>query len=318
MSKRLAFACSLSILFAASARAGDVLDSLRPYLIDHYTFDNPQGGDPKSPVELDLGSDKTNINLLNGAPRVEDGAFPGSKYSLETGQKNGKPNDDWKAGIMFKNSAESTLKGSQKIAGVTIMGYFKPLTADMPTLNTNTAAPTDRYNAIGLGGLLRGDENLHTLDGHAVRALLEVIGGKVAGLGRPNDSVSASGQRASVDKWDVVMPPNQWTHLAATFNFETGDIALYKNGQPLPSAPANVASWTWKPGEKHITSNTAAGGIKIAGSYPDNTQEKNPFNGRIDELMFFSKSLTPEEIAAQYKLISPATAGSPTGTAPPQ
>ncbi len=160
-----------------------MLESLKPNLINHFTFDNPKDGDVKSAVELDLGSDKTNINLLNGAPRVEDGAWAGSKYSLETGQKNGKPNDDWKAGVMFKTSAESTLKGSKQVSGATIMGYFKPLTADMPALNTNTADPNDRYNAIGLGGLLRGDETIGNLDGHAVRALLEVIGGKVCGPG---------------------------------------------------------------------------------------------------------------------------------------
>ncbi len=113
------------------------------------------------------------------------------------------------------------------------------------------------------------------------------------------------------------MPPNQWTHLAATFNFETGEIALYKNGKPLAQyTQRNVASWTWKAGEKHVSSNTAAGGIKIAGSYPDNSQEKNPFNGRIDELMFFNKALTAEEVAGQYKLISPATASTGPATKP--
>jgi hypothetical protein len=72
----------------ASANAGQVVESLKPNLINHYTFDNPQNDDQKSTVELDLGSDKVNIILLNGTPRVADGAWSGSKYSLETGQKN--------------------------------------------------------------------------------------------------------------------------------------------------------------------------------------------------------------------------------------
>jgi hypothetical protein len=313
MLKVAALGCCLLLSAAAGARAGDVLDSLKPNLINHYTFDNPRDGDVKSGVELDLGSDKTSINLINGAPRVEDGAFPGSKYSLETGQKNARPNDDWKAGIMFKSSAESTLKGSQKAGQVTIMGWFKPLgtAADNPSPNTVTPAPDDKYNAFGLAGLLRGDEAVGNLDGHAVRALLEVIGGKVTALGRRLDNQSGSGQRASADNWDVVMPPRQWTHLAATFDFDAGVIVLYKNGKPLASAAAQISNWQIKPGEKNPTSNTAAGGIKIGGSFPDNTVERNPFNGRIDELMFFNKALTADEIAAQFKLISGPAATAP-------
>src|SRR5262245_51554969 len=119
----------IPLVITTFARAGDVVESLRPNLINHYTFDNPQNGNVKSTVELDLGLDQVNINLINGAPRVADGAWSGSKYSIETGQKNDKPNDDWKAGVMFPNSAESMLKGSRRVTGVTIMGWFKPLGA---------------------------------------------------------------------------------------------------------------------------------------------------------------------------------------------
>jgi len=307
----------LLLALVAPTWGGEVVESLKPNLMNHYTFDDPKDGDAKSPVELDLGSDKTNINLLNGAPRVEDGAWPGSKYSLETGQKNVKPNDDWKAGIMFKSSAESTLKGSQHVTALTIMGWFKPLgtVADNPSLNTTTTAPGDKYNAFGLAGLLRGDEGVTGLDGHAVRGLLEVIGGKVTVMGRRLDSQSGSGQRASTENWEVVMPPNQWTHIAGTIDFETGAMALYKNGKPLASSAATVTNWQLKAGEKNFTSNTAAGGIKIGGSFPDNSVERNPFNGRIDELMFFNKALTAEEVEAQFKLISAGAEASATAPA---
>jgi hypothetical protein len=300
----------ISLVLVSCAHAGPVLESLRANLINHYTFDDPEGGDLKSDTEIDHGSDKVNIKLLNGAPRVADGAWAGSKYSLETRQNNERPNDDWKAGVMFKNSAESRLRGSQYVSGVTIMGWFKPLLGPEgnPSLNTNTPNATDRYNAFGLGGLLRGDENMNRLDGHAVRALLEVINGKVTGLGRRLDNQPGSGQRASTDSWEVVMPPGKWTHLAATFDFANGSISLYKNGHPLASGPTNVTAWQNVPGADNRTSNTAAGGIKIGGSHPDNTQEQNPFNGRIDELMFFNKCLTGEEVVAQYKLISDAPA----------
>lgn len=295
------------LLTGTMAFGGEVVESLRPNLIDHYTFDHPQDGNTASDVEIDHGSDKVNIKLLNGAPRVPDGAWSGSKYSLETKQNNEKPNDDWKAGVMFASSAESKLKGTQNVSGATVMGWFKPLgtAADNPSRNTNSQNPNARYNAFGLSGFLRGDETVGRLDGHAVRALVEVIGGKITAIGRRLDNQSASGQRASVDAWDIVMPPGKWTHLTATFDFDRGEIALYKDGQPLPSGPATVGSWQLTEGVDK-TSNSAAGGIKIGGSHPDNLREQNPFNGRIDELMFFNKSLSAEEVAAQFKLISDA------------
>jgi len=254
---------------------------------------------------LDLGSDATNIHLVNGAPRVVDGAWWGSHYALETGQRNASPNDDWKAGTMFSSSATSTLAGTNHVTGITIMGWFKPLgtVSDNPSPDTNTEDPDDLYNAFGLAGLLRGDSNTDGLDGHAVRALLEVINGKVTGLGRRRDSQSASGQRASVDDWHVVMPPGVWTHLTAAFDFDLGVIELYKNGQPLASSDADTESWGVTP-SVNFTSSTNAGGIKIGGSYPDNSQERNPFNGRIDELMFFNKTLSASEVAAQFQLFS--------------
>ena len=285
--------------------AGAVLESLAPFLINHYTFDNPISADPLGTIEADLGSDATPISLINGAPRVADGAWWGSHFSLETGQRNTGENDDWKAGVMFPSSAESTLTGTSRVTGTTLMGWFKPLGsgASNPSPNTNTENPDDFYNAFGLAGLLRGDSNTDGLDGHGVRALIEVINGKVTGLGRRLDNQTGSGQRASVDNWQAVMRPNLWTHLTAAFDFDNGTIDLYKNGLPLESSDADTSAWNVN-SSTNRTSNSNAGGIKIGGSYPDNSQERNPFNGRIDELMFFNKTLTASEVAAQFALIS--------------
>jgi hypothetical protein len=295
----------LTVSVWPSVAAAAVLESLAPFLVNHYTFDNPLGGDPLSNVEVDLGSDLTNIQLLNGAPRVADGAWWGSAYSLETRQNNDAENDDWKAGIMFGSSAESTLAGTASATGITLMGWFKPLggRSNNPSPNTNSEDPDDYYNAFGLAGYLRGDEDLDDLDGHTVRALLEVIGGKVKALGRRLDSQVFSGSRASDDDWHVVMPPETWTHLTATFDFNRGRIQLYKNGALLESSSSGIGNWETTPGTDY-TSDSNAGGIKIGGSYPDNSEEKNPFNGRTDELMFFNKSLTPGEVAAQFALVS--------------
>lgn len=284
---------------------GGVPEALLPHLANHYSFDSPLGGLATSPVEVDQGFDSTDLHLLNGAPRVADGAWGGSQYSLQTGQRDTGANDDWKAGVQFASSGASTLTGFNAVSAVTLAGWFKPLgaIADNPSPNTNTGNPADRYNAFGLFGYLNGDGGGADIDGHTVRALVEVIDGKVTALGRRLDSQSASGRRASVEAWHDVMPPEVWTHLAATFDFDSGEIVLYKNGVLLEAGDANVAAWQLTPG-KDRTSATNSGGIKIGGSFPNNLQEQNPFNGRVDELMAFDKALAPRDVFALYRAVS--------------
>ncbi len=306
---RLASALIACLIAGATRSApGGVPETLLPHLINYYSFDHPLGGLATSPVEVDGGLDATNIQLLNGAPRVADGAWGGSQYSLETGQHDTGPNDDWKAGVQFGSSSVSTLTGLNAVTAVTLAGWFKPLgdVTDNPSPNTNTANSADRYNAFGLFGYLNGDEGGATIDGHTVRALIEVIDGKVTALGRRLDRQSGSGRRASVESWYDVMPPETWTHLAATFDFDSGEIILYKNGVLLEAGESNVAAWQLTAGEDR-TSATNSGGIKIGGSFPNNLQEQNPFNGRIDELMAFDKALLPRDVYALYRAISAPT-----------
>jgi hypothetical protein len=294
-----------AFMMAGQTTRADVPDYLVPHLVNYYSFDNQLGGSALSPTEVDLGLDATNIQLLNGAPRVADGAWGRSRYSLQTGQRGTGPNDDWKAGVQFISSSVSTLTGLNGVSAVTLAGWFKPLggITNNPSPNTNTANPTDRYNAFGLFGFLNGDEGNANIDGHTVRALIEVIDGKVTALGRRLDSQSASGRRASVDSWENVMPPETWTHLAATFDFDAGEIVLYKNGVLLEAGDTNVTAWQLTPAEDRVSS-TNPGGIKIGGSFPNDLQEQNPFNGRVDELMAFDKALSPREVYSLYREIS--------------
>ncbi|QEG35403.1 LamG domain-containing protein [Bythopirellula goksoeyrii] len=306
MKAYLLFGICNCVVFISGVLQAAVLPSLQSSLANYYSFDRPLGGNFDSLIEIDLGTDQTNIALLNGAPRIADAAWSGSTYSLQTGQNSDTlSNDDWKAGIQFLSSAESTLIGTKHVTGISLMGWFKPLGNhfDNPSLNTNTPAGEDRYNAFGLFGLLRGDENLGNTDGHAVRALLEVINDRITGLGRRLDSQPGSGSIRSVERWDQIMIPGEWCHLTATFDFDRGEVALYKNGLPIETENLSVGNWDLTEGIDY-TSNESAGGIKIGGSFPDNSQERNPFNGLIDELMAFNQWLTPDLVLAQYQLVS--------------
>ena len=105
---------------------------------------------------------------------------------------------------------------------ITVMGWFKM---------TGTEPDAPGYNAIGLAGLLSGNS-----DGHGVRALLELIqvNGelRLVALGRRIDTGASQTFAASQD-WQDLLPQGEWVHLAATFDYTTGEMALYRNGKPL-------------------------------------------------------------------------------------
>lgn len=275
----------------AGNRPGGVFPPLKRDVVAYYDFEHTNGS-----VEHDQGRSGTDINLINGAPLVRDGF----RHALQTGQVSTvASNDDWKAGV-YSATGVPSLHAFNAVREATIMGWFK-MTGTNPSLNTVTPNPTDLYNAVGLAGLLTGDS-----DGHAVRALLEVIQVddqlRVVALGRRIDGGASQTFAASLP-WQEVLPSNEWVFLAATFNYDTGGMALYRNGRPLAGF-YTVAGDPWKLNdspEPHVTTASDPRGIKIGGSFPQNTVERNPCNCRMDELMFFDRALTAKEIHHQYE-----------------
>lgn len=286
--------CTAAIAAAAAlclpATAG-VVPGIASSLQVHYDFEHPDANN--AGFEIDQGLSGTTGWLVNGAGamRVADGAWAGSSTSVQTGQMAG-ANNDWKVGV-YNRPGVPTLSAFSSASAITIMGFVKP-TGQNPSPNTNTSNPNDFFNAVGLMGLLSGNSN-----GHDVRALLEIIdvGGtqRLVALGRRIDGTGSRTFAAS-ESWQDLIPMNEWTHLAATFNFMDGSMALYRNGLALDGF-YTAAGNSWGSG---TTSPTLSSGIKIGGSYPANTSEQNPFNGRFDELMFLDRALSGEEIAAQY------------------
>lgn len=272
-----------------------VLPELAPNLVTHHDFDHADTANPT--VEVDQGRSGTDIALINGGVemRVADSAYPGAGRALQTQQMSPRTasNDDWKAGV-YDSSGVDSLSAFAGAEQVSVMGWFKP-TGDHPAPNSNTANPDDVYNAIGLAGVLTG-----TSDGHAVRALLEVITVdgelKLVALGRRVDG-GGSWTFAADLPWDEILKKGQWVHLAATFDFAAGEMKLFMNGEEL--AGRYTASNPWGGG---ATSDTAPAGIKIGGSFPKNTREANPFHGRMDDVMLLDTVPTAEQIAAQYAL----------------
>jgi len=296
---------------AAQAAPPDVLPSLAGDVVADYDFEHPVSGNPA--WEDDQGVSGTDIELVNGgaAMRVPDGAHRGSSSSIQTQQVNPTVagNDDWKAGV-YSATGVPTLNAFSGVRETTIMGWFKP-TGQNPSPNSNTSNPSDFYGAIGLAGVLSGDS-----DGHAVRALLELINVegemRLVALARRVDGASSQTFAASED-WQTLLPLGEWVFLAATFDFDAGTMALYRNGKPLagfyalPGDPWGVLG----PPEPDFTSATDPRGIKIGGSFPQDTRETNPCSCRMDSLMFLDRALSRGAVQAQYRLAT--TGSSPEG-----
>ncbi|WBB76647.1 hypothetical protein O7602_14400 [Micromonospora sp. WMMD1128] len=302
-------ALALALVAAASPanadRPGppDVHPALRSHLVAYYDFDHPVPGDPA--LERDQGRSGTEIELVNGgaAMRVPDRAYPGSGRALQTRQiaPAATGNDDWKAGI-WSASGVRTLRPFAATGGTTVMGWFKR-EMDGPALNSTTADPTDRYNAIGLAGVLTGDS-----DGHGVRALLELIDVngelRLVALGRRVDG-GASQTFAAREDWRTLLPKGTWVHLAATYDFTRGTMALYRDGRPVDGFYTTAGDpWQLDGPGPHVTSATDPRGIKLGGSFPQDTLERNPCDCRMDGLMFLDTVVPARDIAAQYRLMS--------------
>jgi hypothetical protein len=286
---------------AAPVNAGDtgpadVHPALRGDLVAFYDFDHPVPGDPA--LERDQGRSGTEIELINGgaAQRVADRAYPGGRKVLQTGQINpGVPGgtDDWKAGIWSAGGVR-TLRAFNATAGATTMGWFK---LDMD-------APAAGFNAIGLTGVLTGDS-----DGHAVRALLELIDVngtlRLVALGRRLDGGNSQTFAATED-WRTLLPRGEWVHLAATFDFSNGTMALYRNGRPVPGFyTRDDDPWLVNGPGPHVTTATDPRGIKIGGSFPwPGSADRNPCDCRMDALMFLGRSLSSREVANQYRYMN--------------
>ncbi|MEV1113715.1 PQQ-dependent sugar dehydrogenase [Actinosynnema sp. NPDC049800] len=254
-------------------------------LVAHYDFEHPFPVDDGR--EIDLGRSRTLFRLVNGGDRMRtrDAAFPGGGHALELRPQPG-ANDDWKAGVWDEDGAES-LRAFNGVEGITIMGWFKQTGAN----------PSPGHGAVGLAGLLSGDS-----EGHAVRALIEAfeVDGRLrlVALGRRTDGGASQTYAADAD-WQQVLPPNRWVHLAATFDFTTGRMALYRDGHPLPGS-YTVPGDPWQV-DGTGTSATDPRGIKVGGSFPQDTAERNPCTCRVDSLMFLDVAASAEVVAAQHR-----------------
>lgn len=278
---------------AGSTGPRGVHPSLRSDVVAFYDFDHPMPGDPA--LEADQGRSGTEIELVHGgtAMRVRDRAYPGSRAALQTRPVPETTTDDWKAGS-WSASGVRTLRAFNAAEGTTVMGWYKRA----------MDGPAAGFNAIGLTGVLTGDS-----DGHAVRALLELIDVngtlRLVALGRRIDGGNSQTFAADED-WRTLLPKDQWVHLAATFDFTRGTMALYRNGKPVTGFYTRTDDpWLINGPGPHVTTATDPRGIKIGGSFPwQGSRDRNPCDCRMDALMLLDRSLSARDVANQYRFMT--------------
>ena len=183
------------------------------------------------------------------------------------------------------------------------MGWFK-VTGTNPNPNSNTPDPDDLYNAVGLAGVLTGDS-----DGHAVRALLEVIdvdgdaaGGRARPARRRRQLADVRRERGLADD------PARRTSGCSWPRRSTSTPARWRSTRTAGRSTGfyTVAGDPWvvagRPGAGPHARRPTRAGIKIGGSFPQNTRERNPCNCRMDSLMFLDRVATAREVRKQYEL----------------
>lgn len=267
----------------------DVEPALADDVVAAYDFEHPFAANDS--YEVDQGPSRTLIRLVNGGEqmRVDDGAYPGSNNALQLHSTAESPTGTpWKAGVYESDSdGVASLSRFAGAEGITVMGWFK-------MGGTN---PTAGFNAIGLAGVLSGNS-----DGHGVRALLELINVngelKLVALGRRLDTGSSQ-TFAATAPWQELLPDGEWVHLAATFDYTAGTMALYRNGQAVDGFYTNPGD-PWQV-DGTGTSPTNPRGIKIGGSFPQDGSQRNPCNCRMDGLMFLDDAASASEVARQYR-----------------
>jgi hypothetical protein len=99
-----------------------------------------------------------------------------------------------------------------------------------------------------------------------------------------------------------------WRHIAFTYNETTSKFAMYVNGTKLPFKDPTVPR---NDEDRFATGTTPLGALSfksptrfIIGGYQNNNPEPwmLPYTGKLDELRFYKRALTDQEVNALFQL----------------
>jgi hypothetical protein len=86
------------------------------------------------------------------------------------------------------------------------------------------------------------------------------------------------------------LPENEWTHLAATYNRDTGEMRVYVNGSLYDSAMTIIPPWDFRPIKPVIGSGT---------------DDADSYHGYLDDLRIYDVTLSDSDVQTLYNDSAP-------------
>lgn len=112
-----------------------------------------------------------------------------------------------------------------------------------------------------------------------------------------------------IEIWDNdnLIPANEWSHVAATYNTKDGKATLYLNGTVVSEEVfSEYAGKSIKLSEDVFTIGKTNNNVRLVGVF-----DLNMYNGLMDELEIYNKALSSEEIKKKYDEVASSSEGVP-------
>ncbi|MEI6058572.1 MAG: LamG domain-containing protein, partial [archaeon] len=154
----------------------------------------------------------------------------------------------------------NTILGAQSTTGVTYSAWVNTLSTSA-TQAIVGGAPSNSYSYYASGGIFLSS-------------------------GKPEMILYNGAAYVDTINTSLTLAANQWYHIVGTFNPSSNTSSLYVNGL-LQNQSVNIGMPTNSMAESYI-------------GYNSKSTSRYPFNGSIDEVAIWNKSLTADEILALY------------------
>jgi len=117
----------------------------------------------------------------------------------------------------------------------------------------------------------------------------------------PDGSILFGGSQPSPNQYHELqteageITPQQWSHIAVTFN--NSELKIYIDGNLAASSTLAISSWVFTWSDQGNSTNT-----NLIGAVNPATGVTNFFSGKIDDFAIWSRALTANQVAELYDL----------------
>lgn len=120
---------------------------------------------------------------------------------------------------------------------------------------------------------------------------------RIGDAGLPSNQIQIATNYGNTSNAKLQLQTNTWTHVAMTYDYESGDMDFYFNGKLVYQGVSN--------GSINLVGNGSDRNFLVGKSYDDNRD----FDGYISEVRVWDVVRTQEEIAANIYTVDPTSTG---------